>query len=321
MLPNIRLLGLFSRRSQSARQKGEIQMTIVTDSGCDLSLHPDIISKLDIQVVPLSVTLKDETFEEGPTLDADGFYQKLESGDDLPTTSQPSAGAFAELYRRIAKVNPSILSIHISSGLSGTLQAARAGAAQVPEANVTFFDTKNLSIGAGWQVEAAAHAIRAGWPLDRVLDMLARLRASSETIFTLKELKYLIHGGRISHMKGLIASILNIKPIIGVEKEGGTYAQYGQARSFSGAIKGLAEILATKVPNLEPMRVQVVHALHLEGTAELQKEISEKISCVWQPISRLSLVLGAHTGPTLIGACVAPASIFEEVGMPAVSLR
>lgn len=294
-------------------------MTIVTDSGCDLSLNPTQIADLGIQIVPLSVTLKGETFEEGPSLDAQAFYDKLESGDDLPTTSQPSAGSFADLYRRLARENPSILSIHISSGLSGTIQAARAGAAQVPEANVTFFDTKNLAAGAGWQVEAAAHALRAGWSMDRVVEMLGRLRDSSETIFTLKELKYLIHGGRISHMKGLIASILNIKPIIGVEKEGGTYAQYGQARSFPGAIKSLAEILATKVSSLEPMRVQVVHALHLEGTAELQKEISEKIACVWQPVSRLSLVLGAHTGPTLIGACVAPASIFEEVGMPAVA--
>jgi DegV family protein with EDD domain len=294
-------------------------MTIVTDSGCDLNLTPAQMAKLDIQVVPLSVTLRGETYEEGPRLDAPSFYQKLEAGEDLPTTSQPSVGLFAELYRRLAKTNPSILSIHMSSGLSGTLQSARAGAAQVPEANVTFFDTKNLSVGAGWQVEAAAYALRGGWPVEKVIDLLTRMRASSETMFTLKELKYLIHGGRISHMKGLIASILNIKPIIGVEKEGGTYAQYGQARSFPGAIKSLAEILATKVPNLEPMRVQVVHALHLEGTAELQKEISEKLSCVWQPVSRLSLVLGAHTGPTLIGACVAPAALFEEVGMPAVS--
>jgi DegV family protein with EDD domain len=290
-------------------------MHIVTDNGCDLTLKQEEISNLNIHIVPLSIMLKGEPFEEGPSLNAEAYYTKLEASDELPTTSQPSAGVFADLYRQLARVSPSILSIHISSGLSGTIQAARAGAAQVPEAHVTFFDTKNLSVGAGWQVEAAAHALRAGWPIEKVLGLLERIRASSETVFTLKELKYLIHGGRISHMKGLIASILNIKPIIGVEKEGGTYAQLGQARSFAGAIKNLAEIMATKIPNIEPMRAQVVHAFNVEGTAELQKEINERISCVWRPMSRISLVLGAHTGPTLIGTCFAPASLFEEAGI------
>jgi DegV family protein with EDD domain len=288
-------------------------MQIVTDSGCDLGMPTEEISQLKIHVVPLSVTLGDATFQEGPDLDASAFYQKLESGSDLPTTSQPSPGLFADLYRKLAQTQSNILSIHISSGLSGTLNAARTGAAQVPEAKVTFFDTKSLSVGAGWQVEAAARALRASWPMDQVVALLERIRANTDLVFTLNELKYLIHGGRISHMKGLIASILNIKPIIGVEKVGGTYAQMGQARSFPAAIKTLADILTAKRTGVGPFRAQAVHALNLEGALDLEKAIQERIPCILRPAHRLSLVLGAHTGSTLIGAAVAPVSIFESV--------
>jgi DegV family protein with EDD domain len=288
-------------------------MNIVTDSGCDLNLTDEQKAELGIHVVPLSVTLGSSTFEEGPGLDAASFYARLETSSELPTTSQPAPGIFAELYRRLAETSPSILSIHISSGLSGTLDSARMGAAQVPEAEVTFFDTKNLSVGSGWQVEAAARAFHAGWPMERTLSLLERIRASTQTLFTLKELKYLIHGGRISHLKGLLASVLDIKPIIGVDKASGKYIQLGQARMISGAIKSLADLMTNCVPPIPPFRGQIVHALNPEGAVELQKTISERMACYWLPANRLSLVLGAHTGPTLIGAVLAPRTVFEGV--------
>ena len=288
-------------------------MQIVTDTGCDLNLTAEQQAELGIHVVPLSVTVGGTSFQDGPDADPAAFYNRLETGRDLPTTSQPPAGVFAELYRRLAKLSPSILSIHISSGLSGTLDSARTGAQDAPEANVTFFDTKNLSVGSGWQVEAAARAAQAGWPLDRILPLLERIRASTETLFTLRELKFLIHGGRISHIKGLVASVLDIKPVIGVSKDDGKYIQLGQARMISGAVKSLAEVMEKLLTGIGPYRAQVVHALNPAGAAELQKAITERLACYWLPPSRLSLVLGAHTGPTLIGAVMAPRTVFEGV--------
>jgi len=288
-------------------------MHIVTDSGCDLNLTDQERQELGIHVVPLTVTLGKDSYQEGPQLDAASFYSKLETGGVLPTTSQPSAGMFAELYRSLAKTSASIFSIHISSGLSGTLNSALAGAKEVPEADVTFFDTKNLSVGSGWMVEAAARAFKAGWAKERVLPFLDRIRASTETIFTLKELKFLIHGGRISHIKGLLATVLDIKPIIGVGKEDGKYAQLGQARTISGAVQSLAEIMQKRLDPAGPYRGQVVHALNPEGAVELQKAITDKLACYWLPAHRLSLVLAAHTGRTLIGSVVAPRAVFEGV--------
>jgi len=123
-------------------------MQIVTDSGTDLSLSPEQKAELGIHVVPLIVTLDGNSYREGVDIQPGEFYLLLAASDSLPITSQPSAGEFADLYRRLAATDPDILSIHITSGLSGTFNAAQAGAQLVPEANITHVDTKTLSAAA-----------------------------------------------------------------------------------------------------------------------------------------------------------------------------
>ena len=288
-------------------------MRIVTDSGTDVSLSPEEMARLDIHVVPLTVTLERKSYHEGVDIQPDEFYRLLAATDSLPLTSQPSAGEFAEVYRRLAETDPDILSVHISSGLSGTVNAARAVAALAPEANVTVVDTKTLSAAAGWQVEAAARAAKTGWPTEKLLALMERIGQASDSLYTLQELKYLIHGGRISHMKGLIASMLNLKPLIGVEKVGGTYAQQGQARSFKGAIKGLVNLIAKQHAPGSALRVQVLHSYNPEGAEMLREQIDQRFDCTWLPAGLLSLVLGAHTGPSMIGVAYGPVAAFANV--------
>ncbi|NLE44323.1 MAG: DegV family protein [Chloroflexi bacterium] len=287
---------------------------IVTDSGADMVFAPGHMDGLDIHVVPLAVTLEGQTYREGVDISSDEFFDLLAASDGLPVTSQPSAGEFAEVYHRLAVVDPEILSIHISSGLSGTANSARAGAELVPEAHVTVVDTKTLSAGTGWQVVAAARAARAGWSKDRILSFLERIGHATDSLYTLDELKYLIHGGRISHMKGLIASILHLKPLIGVEKEHGTYVQMGQARSFKGALRGLVDLVARQHAPGSALRVQVLHARNVEGANFLRDEMDRRFACTWLPLGPLSLVLGAHTGPSMVGVAFAPQAAFA--GLP-----
>lgn len=288
-------------------------MQIVTDSGTDVYLSSQQREEMVIHVVPLSITLEGKTYQEGVNIKNEEFYSLLEASDALPTTSQPSAGDFAAVYREIAKKDPEILSIHISSGLSGTVNAARAGAALVPEAHVTVVDTKTLSIPAGWQVEAAARAVKAGWSLEKILVLLKNINVSTDVVYTLKELKYLIHGGRISHMKGLIASLLNIKPLIGVEKVHGTYVQYGQARSFERAIANIGDYISKKYKAGTVLRAQVVYSNNPEAAQKLIDEVAKRFKCDWLPTSTLSLVLGAHVGSSMIGIAFAPAEIFNSL--------
>lgn len=288
-------------------------MQIVTDTGTDVGLVTDELDALNIHVVPLVVTLDDTSYREGIDIDAEGFYPLLAESDSMPTTSQPTAGDFAEVYRRLAETDPDILSIHISSGLSGTVNSALAGAEQVPEANVTHVDTKTLSAGAGWQVVAAARAVKAGWPTEEVLGLMGRISQATESRYTLKELKYLIHGGRISHMKGLIASVLNLKPLIGVEKENGTYVRLGQARAFERALQGLVDLMLEDHPEGSALRVQVLHSFNPGGAERLRSLIDARFDCTWMPLGSMSLVLGAHTGPSMVGVACGAQSVFDEI--------
>jgi DegV family protein with EDD domain len=288
-------------------------MQIVTDSGTDVYLSLEGMTELDIHVVPLVVTLEGESYHEGVDIQPEAFYRLLAAADSLPVTSQPSVGDMAAVYRKVAATDPDILSIHMSSGLSGTFNAAQSAAALVPEANITHIDTKTLSAAAGWQVAAAARAVKAGWLKDQILALMERIGEATDSIYTLKELKYLIHGGRISHMKGLIASLLNIKPLIGVEKVNGTYVQHGQARTFGRALSGLVDLVAKQHEPGSALRVQVLHSNNPEGAATLREQMDQLFDCTWLPVGPLSLVLGAHTGPSMVGVAYAPLAAFADV--------
>ena len=288
-------------------------MQIVTDSGADVGLSPEELAELNIHIVPLVVTLDGVQYKEGVNIQHADFYPLLEATDSLPTTSQPSAGDFAEIYRQLATTDPDILSVHISSGLSGTYNSAVAGAALVPEANVTHVDTLTLSAAAGWQAKAAAKAAKAGWGLDRILPLLERISTATNSIYTLNELKYLIHGGRISHMKGLIASLLSIKPMIGVEHERGTYAQLGQARKFERALEGLVDLMARAHAPGSALRTQVLHSNNPEGAQRLRDQVDARFNCTWLPMGPMSLVLGAHTGGSMVGVAYGPESVFADI--------
>ncbi|MBN1887119.1 MAG: DegV family protein [Thermoflexales bacterium] len=288
-------------------------MQIVTDSGMDLYLPPEQMPEIELHVVPLTITLQGKSYRSGEDIQPQELYRILTETGAFPTTSQPAAGDFAAIYRRLAATDPDILSIHISSGLSGTVNAAKAAAEMVPEANVTIIDTKTLSGAMGWQVGAAARALKAAWSKERIVELTGRVAAASESIYTLNDLKYLIHGGRISHMKGLIASVLQIKPMIWVAKPSGAYEQVGQARTFKRAVAGLVEIMMRKHAPGSALRVQVLHADNSEGAAMLREQVGQRYECTWLPLGHLSPVLGAHTGPSMVGVAYAALADYPEV--------
>ncbi len=288
-------------------------MQIVTDSGMDLYLPADQMPDMELHIVRHAITLEGKTYRSGLDIQPAELYQLLKDTGGFPLTSQPSAGEFAEMYRKLAATDPDILSIHISSGLSGTVNAAKAGAEMVPEANVTIVDSKTLSAVIGWQVAAAARAIKAGWRKERIVELLHRIGAVSNSIYTLDDLRYLIHGGRISHMKGLIASALRIKPLIGVAKDSGAYEQLGMARTLNNALKGLVKLIAKQYEPATPLRAQIIHALNPEGAAILREEMDKTFVCTWLPVGTMSPVLGAHTGPSMVGIAYAPLADYPEI--------
>lgn len=286
-------------------------MQIVTDRAADMASAQ--LQGLNLHYVPMHLTLDGKTYASGEDLTSEAFYDLLEQTEGYPITSQPAAGDFAELYRKLAKTDPDILSIHISSGLSGTLNSAKAGAEMVPEARVTFWDSWTLSCPFAWQVEAAGRLLSAGWPLEKIFKKLELISLNCEGMYTLDTLKYLIHGGRISHLKGLLASVLQLRPIIGVAKADGKYYSLGQERTIKRAIQKIPDIVAEKFKEGAELRVQLLHGKNPEGLALLKERMAARFKCQWTPTVSVCPILGAHTGGGLIGLSVGPLEIFKDI--------
>ena len=296
-------------------QGDKTYMQLVTDNAADLAQSQ--IDELDVKIhrVPLSFTLSGKSYQE---IDPGEFYKMLEATDDMPQTSQPAPTDFVDLYKRVAEEtgDREILSVHISSGLSGTPNAARLAAEQVAQDDIMvhLIDTRTLSVPEGWQVQAAARGIAAGYSVDQIRELLDKVGDTSEAIFTLPDLKYLIHGGRISHLTGLVASTLGIKPLIGVDRETGKYDTRGRVRTFKRAVNHIPNVISDTIPEGENLKIQPLHANNPDGVEQMLDAIRKKYTITeLLPTVGIAPVLGAHTGSGLVGCAYAPADKYPDL--------
>ena len=285
-------------------------MKIVTDCAADMSNEE--LRDLGIIQAPLFIQ-----FPEGEVnsadISADEFYNRLEAmRPKIPTTAQPSSGIFAELYRKLAQAEKNILSVHISSGLSGTINSARDGGEQVKgEANVQFWDTLTLSGGERFQVMAAALADKAGWAMDKIHERLTKIREKTEVIYTLDTLEYLARGGRIGRVQAMAGALLNLKPVIRVDSDG-KYSTVAKGRSIGKSIALIADHVAEKYGNA-PLWVTVLHGRFAEKADILTEEFKQKLNIAKIEVQRISPVLGVHTGPGIVGAAVVPMELLSDL--------
>jgi len=219
----------------------------------------------------------------------------------MPITSTPSIGDFASTYEKLSADGEDILSIHISSGLSATFNVAKQAVDTMNNARIHLFDTLTLSAGQAWIVLAAAKMRDAGKSVDEILEKLNQIQKATYTHFTLPDLKYLIAGGRISHLKGLLASLLGIKPVIDVSKVDGKYYDKIKKRSFQKAIAGLTELVLQNIPEGSRLQAQICTAANPEGSEMLKEVMNRLFQVNWLPDARLGTALGAHTGRGLVG--------------------
>jgi DegV family protein with EDD domain len=283
-------------------------MKIVTD--CAADIPEEELRELGITQAPLYIQ-----FPEGEIsstdISADTFYDRLEAMQpNTPTTAMPSSGLFAELYKKVALLDKEILSLHISSGLSGTINAARGAAEQIKQlAEVSFWDTLTLSGGERFQVIAAALAARAGWTRNAIQERLASIRSKTEVIYTLDTLDYLVRGGRIGRVKAMAGALLHLKPIIRVDTDG-KYTSVSSARTIGKSLIAMVEYLHGKYADA-PLWVTVLHGRFAEKAAELSEELGEKLNIAKLEVMRISPVLGVHTGPGIVGAAVVPVEVMQ----------
>jgi DegV family protein with EDD domain len=284
-------------------------MKIVTDSAADLT--PEDLREGNLIVAPLMIQFPDGE-KASSDMTPDEFYDRLTAMQpQIPTTAQPSGGMLWQIYEQAASAGDDVLAIHISSGLSGTATTAVGAAARTENGRVTVWDSLTLSGGQRFQVLTALKAIQAGWSLERILERLDALRKATEVVFTLETLTYLQRGGRIGRAQALAGSLLNLKPVIHVNRADGKYDTVGRARGIKRAIEDLARHLAGLYPKETPVWVSVLH-----GQAEAQAQaladlLRESLNVAKIEILRVSPVLGVHTGPGIVGATIAPMALTE----------
>jgi DegV family protein with EDD domain len=286
---------------------------IVTDTGADIILTPEERAELGIHIVPQLIMINGKSYRSGVDIQAEELYRLMLEEGCMPTTGVPSMIEFAGLYQQLAAHDPDILSIHMAGGLSSTYSVAAAAADLVPEANITVIDSRIVSVVQGWLVVAAARAAKAGWSVEQIKTRMSELLTCSDTLLTVSDLRHLVHGGRISHLKGLVASALQLKPLIGFDKQDGKVVQVGRARTFNRAVQEIVHVICRKYGAGASLRLQAGHSSNPEGLSMLRNILEQTFDCHWLPSASISPVLGAHSGPTLVGVGYAPLEAYADL--------
>lgn len=270
---------------------------IVTDSTA--SLPEAWIREYDLVVVPLSVTFGADTYREGVEMSNDAFYDRMRVSPQLPTTSQPAVGDFYKVFDELTAKGDEVVSIHLSSKLSGTYNSAAQAAAMLPRGGVTVVETEWISLALAFQVREAARAARAGQDIQGIIDSAQRLSPKLHLYLLLETLENLKKGGRISPAKAMIGGLLNVKPILAVIH--GAVEPVEQPRSKKVALRRLLDIMGTTVPFGTEIHLAFLHAQALPELTELERMVYEKYTVLEAATSEVGPTIGTHVGLGAVG--------------------
>jgi len=278
------------------------KIAIVTDSAA--YLPEAIVEKYDIHVIPLWIFWGQERIRDGVDLQPAAFYKRLRESDNLPTTSQPSAGEFIEYYQNIAGDCDGIVSIHISSKLSGTVGSATAAVNQFAGTPIQVVDTLNVSMGQGFAVLAAAQAAAQGKSFEQVVAAAESIVKKVQLFFVVDTLEYLHKGGRISGAKALLGTALSIKPLLHFEE--GMIQPLVQVRTKK---KGIATMLDKAEERLAGKSMGAAAVVDCDSLAEgdsVAEMVKDRFGLKEVLRSPISPAVGVHAGPGAVGLAFYP---------------
>ena len=275
------------------------KIALVADSTADLP--EGLRKKWNIHVIPLKVRFGSEEFYDHE-ITSEEFYRRLEEADELPKTSQPSPEEFMNLYRELLGDYQEVISVHLSSALSGTLNAANIAKERL-KANIHIVDSKTISLGFGLMVVDIARRIREGMDSVQIIDGMSKVRQNIETLFTLNTLEYLQKGGRSGRVQGFLGSVLNIKPVVRVGDDG-VYQTYGNARSQRKALDLIVSAFDKLAQGRKKVSLAVGHGGALQAGKYLQEALENALQIKTSLFAQVGPVIGVHTGPGTVGAAV-----------------
>lgn len=268
---------------------------VVTDSTADLK--EEVIQQYGIHVVPLTIQIDTQSFVDGIDLKPEEFIQLMKTSKELPKSSQPAAGVFKELYDKLGKDGSEIISIHMTGGMSGTVKSAEA-AAEMTDANVTVIDSMFISHGLSFQVVEAVEMVEAGHSVKEIVDRLTEVRKHTSLFVVVDKLDNLIKGGRIGKGRGLIGSLLNVKPIATLQD--GVYTPVAQVRSHRQVVAYLFKAFKEETAGKIIRKVGISHANGL-AIAEPLKKMIEETGIKDVSLSFTTPIVSTHTGEGAIG--------------------
>jgi DegV family protein with EDD domain len=257
-------------------------------------LHDDFVKSHNVIVVPLNLHWDGEVFKDNVTITPEEFYSRLAQSENLPTTSQPSAGEFLEAYAIIVPV--------ISSGISGTVASALLAAEEFDTVPVHVIDSKVTSAGLALLVQALVRKAEAGASVDEILTLADAIIKDMRLFIMVDTLKYLHKGGRIGGAAALLGSAIKLKPILYLDEEG-KIDTLEKVRTKKKAVQRMIELVVEKTGEKDA-HVGLIHAEAKEEANSILKEIERRISCSESDIYIISPVIGTHVGPGALAVAV-----------------
>lgn len=274
------------------------KVAVVTDSTAYLS--NELVSAYGITVVPLVVIWDDETLLDNIDIGPEEFYERLSTAKVMPSTSQATIQAFADVFKKLHGEGFDILTVVISSALSGTLDSAIQAKKMVPDANITLVDSKTASIPLAFIALSAARAAKKGASLEECAQVAETVRDHSQVFFAVDTLEFLHRGGRIGGASRFLGTALGLKPILYLEE--GKIGALEKVRTSKRAHSRLVELVEEAVKDKSPINfIGVVHAASEEAATSLLNQAQEKFNPDELMMASISPVLGTHTGPASIG--------------------
>lgn len=277
------------------------KVAIVTDSTADLA--PDLVEQRGITVVPLTVMLEGHSYLDGVEIQPDEFYAKLMASAQIATTSQPAAGTFAQVYERLLADHEEIVSLHISSKLSGTHEAATQGADMVARDRIHVLDTEMVSMPLALLVLAASAMAARGESAPAVIQGVRPIQESMRVYFMVATLEYLRRGGRIGRAGALVGSVLQVKPVLTLQE--GLVTPLERVRTQE---KALSRVIQLAGGSKEPMCALVGHAAAADAAERIARALEPRTESLI--VAPLGPVVGAHAGPGTVGVGCYPAELF-----------
>ena len=272
---------------------------IVTD--IEARLTPERMAQYDITTMPLWIHFGEESYQEGVNITRDEFYERLTGGGEFPKTSQASVGQFIELYRPLVEAGHEIVSLHLSSGLSGTYESATGAAAELSKdgAKISVVDSRQASVAQSLMVWRAAEWAEEGLSREEIVARLQPMTQHVRIFFMVDTLEYLRRGGRIGGASALLGTLLQIKPILTLEE--GLVEAHDKARTRKRALVRLTELVKKTAAGSTSVDLGVTHVQCPEAAEALAEKLSETLKPKRMLVDLLGPAIGAHTGPGLVG--------------------